>query len=102
MLYCVIRDKNKDEKANIFYNYEELNKETFSPMTEIVNIIELGSIQGKTYQEKKAAARNKAIEYSSNIFPGLSWGECALLCDYFEKIGSRYGLLREFRENAII
>lgn len=57
-------------------------------------------ISGKTYAEKKEYARNLAIEYSYND-SAISWGELTRVQGFFEKIGRRYGLLREFRENAI-
>jgi hypothetical protein len=31
----------------------------------------------------------------------MSWGELAYWQEYFEKLGKRYGLLTEFRENCI-
>lgn len=55
-----------------------------------------------TYAEKKEAIRNKAIEYQLTFEENnYSWGEVAEKEAYFEKQGRRYGLLREFRENAI-
>lgn len=56
------------------------------------------------YQKAKAAAREKAVEFSNNMeemTAGLSWGELAEIQNRFERLGRRYGLLREFRENAI-
>lgn len=55
------------------------------------------------YYTKKEKARNLAID----------WQICAAECDHsgqwcidwaerFEKIGRKYGLLREFRENGIL
>lgn len=81
--------------------YSSFFKDTFCPGSEVC-LISLGGLKGKSYREKKEAARNKAIEYSLNIYPGLSWGECSEIQSYFENIGKRYGLLKEFRENAII
>lgn len=55
-----------------------------------------------TYQERKAKARQKAIDWqfasSENNYDMqdlANWG------NYFEKLGKRYGLLKEFRENGI-
>lgn len=31
----------------------------------------------------------------------MSYGELAIWQEHFERLGRRYGLLREFRENAI-
>ena len=57
----------------------------------------------KTYAEKKAEAQAMAIEwqltYYELIYP---WGDIAFYADYFRRIGKRYGLLKEFRENGII
>lgn len=57
----------------------------------------------KTYKELKGQARNEAIEWQLSFDEhNYSWGEIAYFSDYFEKLGKRYGLLKEFRENAII
>ena len=62
-------------------------------------------IDGKTYQERKESLRNLAIEYQYNNDGDtdiqLSMGELADASDFFEINGKKYGLLREFRENAI-
>lgn len=57
----------------------------------------------KTYAERKAEVRELAIEWQTDYFPNnsLSWGEVAFWNDYFEKLGRRYGLLTEFKENGI-
>ena len=57
----------------------------------------------KTYRERKEAAREEAIEYQFNFGEqSYTWSELAEATGYFEKIGKRYGLLKEFRENGII
>jgi hypothetical protein len=54
------------------------------------------------YQRGKARARQAAIEFSHDVSEmNLSWWECAEVSEKFEKLGRRYGLLREFRENGI-
>ena len=55
------------------------------------------------YAKGKEAARNKAIKWLDD-FDGrtMSWNE---LCDEqarLERLGKRYGLTKEFRENGII
>ena len=57
----------------------------------------------KTYQEKKAEARQLAINWQ-NDFQNHQyyWSELAYYTDYFTRLGKRYGLLEEFRENGII
>ena len=56
----------------------------------------------KTYQQLKEAAREAAIDWQDwSHEQNLSYGELAEALERFEKLGRRYGLLREFRENAI-
>lgn len=56
----------------------------------------------KTYQQQKEAARQEAIDWQSE-YGGYPYSHEGLMivCDYFYKLGKRYGLLREFRENWI-
>lgn len=90
--YCNLYD---DNEISIFHN------ETFSPDIEH-EILPL-KISGKTYAEKKECARQLAIDYQwLTDCGGLSWGELATIESYFETIGARYGLITEYRENAII
>ena len=54
------------------------------------------------YQKQKEKARNEAINWQSAIGNhNYSYGELAVFGNYFEKMGRRYGLLTEFRENGI-
>lgn len=56
-----------------------------------------------TYAEKKEQIRQQAIGWQSDFCNhNYSYGELAFYSDYFEKLGRRYGLIKEFRENAII
>ena len=94
-----------EEHFNIYFKcregYEEWHKDTFSPTCEDIDILDF-KISGKTYREKQDSLRNLAIDWQLN-FAGLGWsyGEFAEFGDYFQKNGKRYGLLREFHENAI-
>ena len=56
------------------------------------------------YQKKKARAVEMAQDFQSSFAEGRQWsyGELAEVQKRFEKLGKRYGLLREFRENGII
>ena len=50
------------------------------------------------YQRAKARARDKAVEWQNDFCNhNLVYWQ-----DYFERLGRKYGLVREFRENAII
>lgn len=56
----------------------------------------------KTYKQLKEHARNIAIDWQQiNSKQNMSYAEIAAAGDYFQKLGKRFGLLREFRENAI-
>lgn len=56
-----------------------------------------------TYTEHKAKVRQEAIEWQLNFCNhNYYWSELANFSAHFEKLGKRYGLLREFRENGII
>lgn len=55
------------------------------------------------YYEKKAEIREQAIMWQLDFNNhNYSWLELANFGDYFYRLGKRYGLLREFRENGII
>lgn len=56
-----------------------------------------------TYAEKKNRARELAIDWQLDFGNhDYSWGELAYFSAYFERLGKRYGLIGEFRENGII
>ena len=55
-----------------------------------------------TYARNKAVARHEAIDWQNDFCNhNYSYGELAEFGYYFEKLGRRYGLLKEFRENGI-
>lgn len=55
------------------------------------------------YSIRKADVREEAIEWQADFCNNnYSYGELAYYEDYFSRLGRRYGLLREFRENGII
>jgi hypothetical protein len=57
----------------------------------------------KAYRDKQATLRNFAIDWQSNFGEyNYSWSELANWQSFFEEYGRKYGLLREFRENAIV
>lgn len=58
----------------------------------------------KSYSERKEEVRDMAIEYSNSFAEGkqYSYGEMAEIQGNLERLGRRYGLLREFRENGVI
>ena len=55
------------------------------------------------YQLGKGIAREKAIQWQQEFNEhNYSYGELADFGAYFYKLGKRYGLLKEFRENGIV
>lgn len=56
-----------------------------------------------TYKEQKQKARELAImwqhDFTNNNY---NWEEVGGFTDYFTKLGKRYGLLKEFRENGVL
>ena len=87
---------------NIYYDWNQWHAETFRPQTKNIDLLAL-KVTGKTYQERKASARDLAVMYQLqwSALP-WSWGEIAEIGAYFEKIGKRYGLIEEYHENGII
>lgn len=61
------------------------------------------TVSGRTYLDRKNDLRDKAIEWSNTQgeYGAWSYGELADIQSFFEINGRRYGLLNEFRENAI-
>ena len=55
-----------------------------------------------TYKEQKQKAREEAIEWQRDFENhNYDWLELANWGKHFTKLGKRYGLLKEFRENGI-
>ena len=55
------------------------------------------------YELLKEKARNEAIAWQIDFSNhNYSYGELAVFQEHFYKLGKRYGLLKEFRENGII
>lgn len=85
-----------------FYGNRAEWKEDNSDPGEVLATIDL-TIHGKTYAERKEDLRRAAHEYLdlyANSVP-LSWDEVWEFESFFHEQGAKYGLLREFKENAI-
>lgn len=92
--------ETNDEKMYTFDSWKEYHTATFSPLIE-TSFVWNFKVIGDTYKERKNYVRDMAIAYSHNIACGLSWSEVAMVSDMFYKLGKRYGLLKEFKENCI-
>jgi len=94
----------KGQEYGMLFDSETINRYynvTFSPETKEVVLITF-NVSGKNYQERKENVRQKAIEFSHFNFPGLFFSDMIWIESWFRKQAERYGLLEEFRENAII
>ena len=100
MFFASFKDAYGNEHANLYFDYPRFYQDTFSPKCEIIQIVEF-VIHGKNYKERKSSLREIAVEFSHNSICGLSFGELQHIQNFFETMGKRYGLLREFKENAI-
>ena len=55
------------------------------------------------YGRGKEKARQKAQEWQNSASAGVcAWSDIANGAEMFRRIGKRYGLTKEFRENGII
>ena len=91
---------NHRETAQVYYSYEEYQRDTFDPNTELITFI-VFVIHGKDYKTRKESLRTLAVEWSNADIEGIFASDLIDIQDWFEKNGKRYGLLEEFRENAI-
>lgn len=56
-----------------------------------------------TYKEQKQKARELAQTWQFNFANNnYSWEEIGEFTNFFTKLGKRYGLLKEFRENGVL
>lgn len=101
LILATLRDtETNNEYMATFTSWSEYHTATFSPLIDVLFITDF-KVKGKTYADRKEFVRNIAIDYSNNGAFGLSWGEVAMISDMFYKLGKRYGLLKEFKENCI-
>ena len=71
-------------------------------MKKYINVVYCGR-EPRTYAERKEEARRAAIDWQLDFCNhNYSYSELADLYAHFERVGRRFGLLREFRENGII
>lgn len=82
----------------LFNKLEDLIGESFG--SQIDRIIDF-TVHGNTYEERKECVYQVAIAYSCGQYPDLSYGELAIIDDWFRTNGERYGLLDEFESECI-
>lgn len=96
MIFATINDNTR-----LFDTWQEFHKTTCCPAS-VVEFVTDFHIKGRTYEARKASARELIQGIWANDCGGLSWGEYALICDYVQKIGKRYGLTEELHANGIL
>lgn len=96
MIFATINDNSM-----LFSTWKQFHAATFSPDSRPDYVTDFRN-SGADYQSRKEAARTLAIEFQSNDRGGLTWSEYNLICNLFEKLGKRYGLLTEYRENGLL
>ena len=102
MIFAAYQQPTGERIARHFDTWNEFNTETFSPDCDVTFCWDY-KVHGKTYKERKGFLRDMAIDFSvASAEFGFSWWEIAEIQEEFERVGKKYGLLREFRENGII
>lgn len=89
-----------DGISNVFTSWSEYHAATFSPDC-VIECVRRLEVKGRTYAERREHLRDLAIDIQCADNGGMSYSEWAILGNFFDKNARRYGLLNEFRENAI-
>lgn len=100
MFYAKYRDINGEEVAKLYDRGEDYARDMFSPLVEPLTVIDF-SVKGKNYRERQSSVRETAIDFQIADEGGLSMEELGRIGNWFHEQGKRYGLLKEFQENAI-
>lgn len=104
MIFAKIKTADGHTESNLYWYWEALHADTFSSDSDVLRFLSF-EISGKNYQERKESLRDLAIDFQlindGDTDVQLSMVEIGAISAYFERMGRRYGLLREFRENAI-
>ena len=101
MFYANYTKPSGENVSRLYFSTKEYHRDTFNPETEIYSVINF-RVRGRTYRDRQADLCNTARRWQYESAPGLSWNEIADVADWFYAQGKRYGLLRDFREEAII
>lgn len=86
--------------AAIYDSWDLFHRDTFNPLCEEITIIPFES-HGKSYTDRRESVRETAVTWSNCEAWPLSWCEVQTVADWFYRMGKRYGLLTEFRENGL-
>lgn len=100
MFYAKFRDADGQEIGKLYDHWEDYHTDTFSPEVEPLEIIDF-SVKGKNYRERQSSVETTARDFQAADIGGLFMSDYARICDWLTTQGKRYGLLKEFRENAV-
>ncbi len=100
MFYAKYKDINGEEVAKLYDRCEDYARDTFSPLVDPLTVIDF-AVKGKNYRERQSSVRETAIDFQIADEGGLSMEELGRILNWFHEQGKRYGLLKEFQENAI-
>ena len=98
-MMILARFENPDNTV-LYFSLQEFYNEDWNPCHRCAEAVAL-QIKGRSYRERKNSLRDIAIQAQRLDVGGLYWSDVAALGDWFEENGRKYGLLREFHENAI-
>ena len=120
MFLGMYTDPNGVEHANLYYRWSDYFADTFSPMCKNKRTLEFkldvthkpfterSSYNAMSdYRRKQARLEEIAVEWSwlvgevGGFETGLSMWELSTIENWFAKMGKRYGLMKDFKENAI-
>lgn len=101
MFYANYKKPDGKVFSGLYDSFEEFAQDTSSPLTEVFSLIDF-HVHGKTYAEKQASLCDTAKRFQYECDGDLYMSELEWICEWFYTKGKRYGLVREFRENAII
>ena len=104
MVFAKIRQNKGNYTESLFCTNSDL--EELKQVLDITVLCVLYfEINGRNYKERKNSLRDLAIDFQiandGDTDVQLSMGEIGAASAFFERMGKRYGLLREFRENWI-
>ena len=99
MFYAKLKQDGQ-ETGVLYEDFQDYISDAFSPTVETMVIIPF-TVHGSNYAERRENVRETAIDFQAADCGGLYMSDYALIYDWFTKMGKRYGLLREFRENCV-
>lgn len=93
---------NKKQQQDLKNGFLVWDEDLLNVKTKNIKVLDF-TIKGNNYQERKAEATEIAKDWQNN-FSCYDWSYSELLTiyEFFEKVGKRYGLIKEFKENAIL